>query len=63
MIRIHNEGKQFKIKAVCRHCSHSDDLDNFKKVLLDSTDGLIICPNKECDALDDPGVWLSIERI
>ena len=57
------KGRQFKIKATCRHCGHVDDLDDFKKVLVESTDGLILCPNEKCDALDDPGMWLSLERI
>ena len=66
-IKDDKTGREYQIKATCRHCGQSemigDVMLNFKVVLFDSVDGHIICCNKECDALDDHGVWLSVERV
>ena len=64
-LKYENEykGRTFVTYATCRHCAHKDKLSEFKHTLTDPTEGLIHCPNADCDALDDPGVWLNIERV
>ena len=56
-------GMKYNVIGICTHCGHKDDLENMKHILFDSTGGNTICPNPDCDALDDAGFWISFERI
>ena len=67
MLKYENEykGRKYVTYAICCHCGHTEKLSEFKHLLIDGPEvnGLITCPNSECSAVDDPGVWLDFRRV